>query len=90
MSGSGLFAVFPLSFSSSRVYSGTGTATLIVHLLAEAPKTSDVSLCNVYSKVSFSYSDFQFLTAHTVGIFLLELGGVAQFTILTPTTPISR
>lgn len=48
VSGSGLFAVFPLSFSSSMVYSGTGTATLIVHLLAEAHKTPGVSLWNKY------------------------------------------
>lgn len=47
VSGSGLFAVFPLSFSSSRVYSGTGTATLIAHLLGNAHETSDTCLCNV-------------------------------------------
>lgn len=41
VSGSGLFAVFPLSFSSSRVYSGTGKTTLIVHLLAEAHLAED-------------------------------------------------
>lgn len=48
MSGSGLFAVFLLSFGSSRVYSRTGTDTLIVHLLAEANKASDISLRNVF------------------------------------------
>lgn len=60
VSGSGLFAVFPLSFSSSRVYSGTGTATLIVHLLAEAHKTSDVCLWNVYGTESSLFLLFWF------------------------------
>lgn len=90
VSGSGLFAVFPLSFSSSRVYSGTGKTTLIVHLLAEAHLAEDFWCLFMERIWSFTYSDFQFLTSHTTGIHLLELGGVAQFTILTPTTPLSR
>lgn len=90
VSGSGLFAVFPLSFSSSRVYSGTGTATLIVHLLDEAHKTFDVSICNVYGTECCLFLLFQVLTSHTAGIRLLELGGIAQFTILIPSTPLSR